>query len=867
MLINLSSNGENSPSKFNNHFTDNIVIKPNSTVSLVRASMVRSGSHLTFTIPAGTSISFRTSPYDIYTAEICNVDTRYTSTSLTARLNELLNGKIAWNYEIKAIVEHISEFDFEIRIVSFNNMDKWNGTNLNYFIWGDTTTFQSNIKQCRLFGGADGDLPISNKAGGELQGIRFIAQNCGAGAGWGDNITPITNQIQSRTFNHFTASAFAQSKFNISSGFTGDNGIRLTLSYATTLEPPDDDRYATGGGIPGMIGWGNSHPLMLKIGPSGTAANSGKISLELYDHVAEQMDVINAGGTEYYMGDQIMFLLEGGQTVGANYDEGHLFAPVVKKFSNFGLVLWAGCRVTSSQFWNIFSADAVTNANFWDAYGDVSIVYNPEKAYGTRVIRGFKNSNAQQIEMDFKSDLNPVTTTPIQRYSAPNYFNESIFFRAYSIGAGVTDDADEGQYLLLDSNGINIRNIPTFISFTVIFADKSAHTTQTERGILGGTTHPQILRFDLAGGVNPDFTIIEHDGTSHNGNLQDSGAVRITWALDNPYLVQIVGFGAVSTDLDVIVTDLSTNTVFFNTITLAAGGLGALHTVGANNPSQPNNQHFLHGYLSDFRIYQKPQIQGSTNNMWNNLKVDMQTYYETGVWDDRTGGFYANKFISNIYNAGEFKYCNFGSETPNGGTCTPFLSYDGTPTQTDNNWYNLTNIHFYPCIRQPNITRNQTLVEPAVYSDRGQGIVASNELNAFLDFTDYNETTERLITAENDNGLDTEDNPIFSGESELSEVDINDKIFNIEIKNLPHRTYNGTIGNFDKTIYQIGSLIEGKTIEGDRYIEHYPREKIRIPLENSGDIILNQLEVQISDEFGIQETDLKEQTNITIEIQ
>ena len=50
---------------------------------------------------------------------------------------------------------------------------------------------------------------------------------------------------------------------------------------------------------------------------------------------------------------------------------------------------------------------------------------------------------------------------------------------------------------------------------------------------------------------------------------------------------------------------------------------------------------------------------------------------------------------------------------------------------------------------------------------------------------------------------DLSTNPIALTESEQSEVDIDDKIFNVEIKNLPHRTYNGSINTFDKTIYTL----------------------------------------------------------------
>jgi hypothetical protein len=46
----------------------------------------------------------------------------------------------------------------------------------------------------------------------------------------------------------------------------------------------------------------------------------------------------------------------------------------------------------------------------------------------------------------------------------------------------------------------------------------------------------------------------------------------------------------------------------------------------------------------------------------------------------------------------------------------------------------------------------------------------------------------------------------------------------------------------------------------------YPPVKVETELENAGDIVLNQLEVMITDELNKVETDLKSNTNLTIEI-
>ena len=116
MLINLSSTGESSPSKFTNYFLDNITLKPNSKLCLIRASLTRNATHL---------------------------------------LNELLNGLISYGYEIEVYTDKVGEHDFEVNITSFLNETKWQNTNLNSHLFGNTEDFFMNHKQCKMLGGLD----------------------------------------------------------------------------------------------------------------------------------------------------------------------------------------------------------------------------------------------------------------------------------------------------------------------------------------------------------------------------------------------------------------------------------------------------------------------------------------------------------------------------------------------------------------------------------------------------------------------------------------------------------------------------------------------------------------------------------------
>ena len=872
MLINLSSTGENSPSKFTNFFLDNITLKPNSKVCLIRASLTRNATHLSFVIPAGTTISYRTSPYDVITKIINAVDVRYTADTLTDRLNELLNGNISFGYEIEVYTEKVGEHDFEINITSFLNNTRWDSVNLNEHLFGNSVDFFNGHKQCKMLGGADLTLPTIDQ-GNELRGVRFEnVLRQGFGGGWGSNVPIPTGQINKNAYNMTTnITGFGSSFFTYVNPPVNDN-FYVVIDHATFNDV--DDRYTTGGAA-GMIGWGNPHPVKFTYNAIGQGdARAGRLSLDMQDHTNTTLDAIIT--TTINPGDVIQYKVETGQTAG-NYDTENLFSPLIKKRGHYGLILWMPNRIVAGSgvyfFNNHFARYESYNA-YWNSYNTNALLsqhLNPYGIMGSRAGRGQKSTEERQIDASFRSIINPVTTVGIEVVLSPGQLWDKMpFYRAYSNTAGVTDNANYGQFHLLDVNGIPSGNMPTFYSCVFGLHDKSSHTAQIKRGFLGGVTVKETLVIYPTIGappLAPDMIITEKDGvTTHNVVLNNASAVRIPWAYATPYIFQFKMFGSANPNGMILVTDLNTNEVYFSTVTFTAGGLDELKQICACEETAVDNQQFLHGYVYDWRIYQHNLNSDTSLTSWDALVLDQRNYYTgAGAWSDATGGPYGKTIMEDLYTLGEFKYCNWGADN-NQITQTPFISSEGTPDVYDNGWYNFTDIFFYPCIRMPVADRVTNLNPYHIYDEAGQGVVASNDLDSYLNFENYNRVTEVHIEAQNENTQDLSTNPIALTESEQSEVDIDDKIFNVEIKNLPHRTYNGSINTFDKTIYTIGSLVNAKTIENSRVIEVYPPQKTYLELNNPGEIILNQLEVQISDEFGIQETDLQQETHLTLEI-
>ena len=102
MLINLSSNGELDPAKFSNSFSEGMVIKPNSFVCLVSASVVEDLNNTVITVTANTPMAVRFDSMNVMWALINTVDTNYSINGFIDRLNEIFDGLIHTNRRFKA---------------------------------------------------------------------------------------------------------------------------------------------------------------------------------------------------------------------------------------------------------------------------------------------------------------------------------------------------------------------------------------------------------------------------------------------------------------------------------------------------------------------------------------------------------------------------------------------------------------------------------------------------------------------------------------------------------------------------------------------------------------------------------------------
>ena len=868
MIINLSSNGETNHANFINQFTDNIVIKPNSKICLTRVSLVRDGKQTKITIPAFTTMTFRYTPYDLLKKILNEAETIYTAETLTNRLNVLFGGLKSFNYTFKARVTDTGE-NIEIEFVSYLDNESWENTVLvDYLFTNGDKARKMTAKACQQFLGTT--IPTGTvNSDDEIRSVLWdvVDNNSGFVAGWGSNFTPITSQPNKNAFNMYCSGGdkYGSSYFTVvNPTFLGSQEIRI--GPATFDDATNNYSVAPMAGNLSNANWFFS----LYMGPSNnTELQGGMVYASMRNNETEQNEIVD-NGFNWHCGDTFEIYVDTVVPTG-NETSDQLFTFNCKCHSRDGLIGYIPSGLSGSKFWNVEAPAYMSPADYWMKYGDdinsLTTFWDGAKMYGSRLGRGIRDTQIIKENVQYLTSIAVGSTTPIEYSSVAaglRGVGKFPFYRAYTASSPVSNVVDIGAHLTIGA-GLPIKNVPTLFTFIFQLQDKSAFTANTIRLLVAGFNE-KIIKIDTAA-VAYDLQLMEVDGTAHSVNLVD-GATRITFNNVSNYFFSLKSYGfSTNQRVDITVTDLATSVDYIGSVTMSGSGMDDIAFLGGD-PSGTNNEDYLHGHLGEFRFYQRPVDVTGSIAYWNNKVGFLKTYYDGSGLVESEKAYFGATNLKNVYSASNPKYGNYGTSSSTN-TMTPCIMRAGGERGIvyDTNGYNFSDIFFFPQMTMPDADRYVVDTNVNSSSLTGMGIVSSAALNTILDIKDYDTTTDVVLqTQQTGASQNTIDNPIFSTTSGIEQVDIDDKIFNIQIKNLPHRNYNGAISNFDKTIYQIGSLVNGKTIEDKRIIEVYPPVKVFTELENAGDIILNQLEVMITDELNIVETDLKANTNVTIEI-
>ena len=182
---------------------------------------------------------------------------------------------------------------------------------------------------------------------------------------------------------------------------------------------------------------------------------------------------------------------------------------------------------------------------------------------------------------------------------------------------------------------------------------------------------------------------------------------------------------------------------------------------------------------------------------------------------------------------------------------------------------------FIPANQLMRDSRRVTNLPTDAYADIGQGLVETDTptnrgIADVLDFYDPDpDPNGNLIQiprvlAPNPTAPNDWTSKIIA-DADISLVD--NEAMNVEITNLTHRTLNGASKSYDKTIYQIPTIAFNEEIGNEEIVEFAPPSKVWIPLDNAMEIPLNKLDVLISTVDGKKVPTLRQETNISIQIE
>jgi hypothetical protein len=202
--------------------------------------------------------------------------------------------------------------------------------------------------------------------------------------------------------------------------------------------------------------------------------------------------------------------------------------------------------------------------------------------------------------------------------------------------------------------------------------------------------------------------------------------------------------------------------------------------------------------------------------------------------------------------------------------CPIFANYMGTPNanrHTNANYPDIVDIYNIPNIMLPFAANYKGVdnLDASVYTGNGGGIVDTGSYALFLDVKNEDAANRRDVEPYTWYlpGIANPWNEItMDGVSTF----ILNQAIRIHIENFPHRTLNGTTGNFSKAIYEIQSDADKKVDNESKTMTMTVPERIKIPLDNVGPLLTNQFDVLLTDQDDKELTNIKDHTSITITI-
>lgn len=873
MFIKLSSKNASNPARFKNSFLDQLKIAPNSKVRFIGGSISRISDGLSLVFTSNIPFIVKADAYNYHEKTIPAGN--YTLVSLAAFLNNEFNDE--WSAYISMVFEVEPNTPTKISTGVQMALDNLVGIGtVDEFLHGDKywkeTGSISTIPNW--------SNPTLTFRGNQITGLNMENNQKNCWSPWWRTTYPsvLTNKafcsmVVPMVDNEMSSDEWSMTG-KITTG-TETNVVKVCVNYGHATA--NDIEMLT---APVSDGDPNGEDIYYQLQMS----NNGYLKYSSRDKTTGEL--VSMGNSYWNPGARFTSHALLSSTV--NPPEGSLYSRNVYHQDVDGLVGWYDCKIISPVLSYPYFPPADAPDKFLynqDTLNDRISLWeggNWYNSHGNRFSLGWENLSKQ---LSYSSSI--VGSTIDRQTSANKEINERVLLRRFSAAAAPSANSDANNTIEID-NPINL-NADTLLSLRFNLLDDSAQNAGLIRTLMGGSDNTSIILINLnAAGGTADFVLTRNDGINEGVTLRNPGDnSRPNINFNTEYLFFYVNYSFVN-QYEVKLWDLDANggtgklfTSGLLTYTVAGTDkyLTPLKRIGGANigPSGAVDScdNYLGAYVNDFRVYQKNtgnSAGGGYVAMFNDIMSAIETYWVSGtagnrVYTDAYLNIPTRTAVGNETTLKTPEYSHFGSINPSVKVCSPTIVQDRQISQWETTFPLIKNIYFQSHQSVKDVEKyNGTIITEPMTSNIGSGLVGLNA-SGFLNFVgvdDYNTTNDFELGPKKTNAVEES---LVLTHMNNEHATLEDKVYNVEIKNLPHLSYNGVNGNIDKTIYQIHSNPSGDKISNNDLISNVlAPTPLLIDLNNAGEICLNELEVHITDEEGKVETDLRQETVVNIEI-
>jgi len=936
MLFTISSNGETDHAKFSNYFNDSCIIKPNSFICLVAASVVEDLNNTIITMPANTTLTLRFDPLNQVTLTINTEAREYSIRELKDRLNEMFSNTQAFYinraFICKVRVDPNDPGKLQLLFTYYTpaaanlpdqnylkyvypgntgNLANEPQQNLNYPCFPNNTATYANA--------FNNPLPVKgfnenwmrvvwdSLPGGQSNAVQPSGNNNYVinGVTYGYGMIRDTNRESfhialnpgENSDNFDLQDQLNVSQFTIG-GCPNPVNANNTHQYNMAIGPSVHDigtNQYTDGPIPGMVGY-DARVLEMKW------RGDGRLTLDVRNTVTDNLD--QTYNQLFNIGD--MYRLSNSLSNVFPRDLDNCYMPLISRYDYDGQVYWLCGSVNTTG--GTYGTALVYNTKIVHYNPGINFIYkNAARTVDDTLLSVDWISGTTRLSMNncfagcwggqgFSNGSRVNNTTPMYRDNGLNeaidtvasYANDALEYLQHlpilrrvdtTTPEPNTPNSSKKQHIALRNYNTSLQTfLPTAVSVLVYFMNDSAVVTlpnSFQMTICGGRqtlaiTKGPVIKAALGSLAAYDFEVFDDAGVATQIILNDAGAARPNLQYNTWYHIFYGDDGAGNFQFelaDIVANSRYTISTGGGVATLTSGRLMNIEALGAADTTMTLNgaDNYFFGHICQFRFFVRPR--NGVNNVtdWNNIRDNLNISYTSGQKEPVS---IMKPTETDIQMPANFtNYC-----------CMPDINTAVTNTPvfyaeavTDINFAGtgygaFDDVMWLQNVKSPYNVRNKLPFNEAI-TGYGVGMTDINQLHLAIAFEDYDNANTRVVEQVLPNFLTGPDNPWFDEPAEVNNIALEDEVFNVEVTNLPHRSFNGKNHSYDKTIYQLPVETTSKEIQGVKITEHSAEQRVWLPLNNPGEIPIKKLDIQISKEDGRKADNLQPDTHVVLQIE